>query len=170
MQQQLFEIETVFIPIYRWRFGSSERLHGLPRVTQPEGTATSSMGSSPCCQGCIILAAMLTAQLQEKLRVPGLAISILYNLEELSSCFLIDKKGKKKKKTDWNPLLNFSGWLNWHSCLAQKMNYFKGPEISYLNHPSPPPAPLNYSFLFFTLTEFLGYTLKSPWVTANLYV
>lgn len=42
---------------------------------------------------------MLTAQLQEKLRVPGLAISILYNLEELSSCFLIDKKEKKKK--DW---------------------------------------------------------------------
>ena len=38
------------------------------------------------------LAAWLTAQLNKKLGIPGLAISILHNVQELSSCFLIDKK------------------------------------------------------------------------------
>lgn len=39
-----------------------------------------------------VLAAWLTAQLKEKLGIPGLAISSLHNVQELSSCLLIDKE------------------------------------------------------------------------------
>lgn len=79
------------------------------------------------------------------------------------SCFLIDKKWKQKR-TDWNPLLNFFEWLNWHNCLAQrKWTIFK----VLIFYDTFFPIHL-FFYLLFYFDRFLGCILKSPRVKANL--